>query len=149
MPKIEIDSYYDIRCSNCGMSRSTDIDGGRGMMTDKGLLQKTAYREGWVSRGGKTLCPACAKDVLAHRNPKSSRSHMLFRCRLHDAKMRRNARKVREAMPDGTSRLFCYGYTDAEYEGDVFIPECDNCPNNAKFAQDEFDRILGKRVIRE
>ena len=149
MAKIEIDSFYDIRCSNCGLSRSTDIDGGLGMMTDKGQLQKAAYREGWISRNGQTLCPVCAKDVLSHRNRKSPRSHMLCRCPLSDARMRRNARKVRETMPDGTSRLFCYGYTDPMYEGDVFIPECENCPNNAKFAQEEVDRMLGKGANRE
>lgn len=67
--KIQIDTYHDITCQECGMSWSTDfnantqrMDGsGMGMNPSKSGLSRLAYRSGWKCRDGKTLCPECLK----------------------------------------------------------------------------------------
>lgn len=56
---IHIDTYFDVTCSECGKSRSTDF--GFGMEIYKNRLLRLAYRDGWKCKGGKTLCPICAK----------------------------------------------------------------------------------------
>lgn len=56
--KIKIDTYFDVTCSHCGRSRSTDFE--RGMETKKTVLSKLAYREGWKCIQGNTYCPECA-----------------------------------------------------------------------------------------
>lgn len=57
--KIHIETYFDVTCSECGKSRSTDFE--FGMETSKSRLSRLAYSEGWKCKGGKTLCPICAK----------------------------------------------------------------------------------------
>lgn len=56
--KIKLDTWYDVSCSRCAKSRSTDYE--RGMEQKKFILSKRAYAEGWKCRGGETLCPVCA-----------------------------------------------------------------------------------------
>lgn len=71
---IKIDAYFDITCEVCARSWSTDYNGfsmsnhasssgGMGMATNKQWLRKAAYAAGWKCKGGKTLCPECAKAV--------------------------------------------------------------------------------------
>lgn len=67
--KIKIDTWHDIRCDECKLYRSNDIDGGLGMEMDKKALRVYAKREGWKCRGGKTLCPSCAKKYSADKTP--------------------------------------------------------------------------------
>lgn len=58
MSKIQIDTWYDVTCHCCARSRSSDFE--KGMATSKTVLSKLAYREGWKSRNGVTLCPDCS-----------------------------------------------------------------------------------------
>lgn len=143
LAKLRIDTLYDISCDGCGVHRSTDCSGGLGMETSKGRLQKLAYKEGWIARNGKNLCPACAKAYLqiATRKTGSPRSHMLYPCMLPDPRLRKNARKTRETMPDGTTRLYCNGYKDPNLDGDVLLVVCRSCPNNVIRAQEDMDRL--------
>ncbi len=60
---LPVDAYYDITCSKCAKSRSTDFQ--MGMMTSKPTLQKYAQSEGWQHINGKTYCPECAKALLS------------------------------------------------------------------------------------
>ncbi len=57
--KIKIDTYFDVTCTQCAKSRSTDYE--QGMETSKSILSKLAYSEGWKCLNGKTLCPICAR----------------------------------------------------------------------------------------
>jgi hypothetical protein len=66
MSKIKLDAYYDVSCQHCGKSRSADYE--KGMEMSKELLSKKAYSEGWKCIGGKTLCPACARQKIIHQN---------------------------------------------------------------------------------
>lgn len=59
--KIRIDTYYDLTCDSCARSRSTDFE--KGMETQKGLLMKIAYAEGWKCVMGETLCPDCIRRL--------------------------------------------------------------------------------------
>ena len=60
MKKIQIDAYYDVTCSHCGKSRSTDYQ--QGMEMNKSRLSKLAYKEGWKCKNERTLCPECVKN---------------------------------------------------------------------------------------
>lgn len=53
-----IDTYYDLTCTECAKSRSTDYE--KGMETRKDLLLKYARTEGWRCISNKVLCPSCA-----------------------------------------------------------------------------------------
>ena len=66
MGKIKIDTWYDLRCDNCCLARSTDF--GLGMERRKGVLQHDAYMEGWSCRDGRTLCPKCALTARKSKN---------------------------------------------------------------------------------
>lgn len=144
MAKIRITTLYDIICDGCRTSWAESYNDGMGHYSDKGCLQRDAYREGWISRNGKTYCPECAAEYAKEQERKRSsqpRSHMKNPCAYADPKFRKNAKKTRETMPDGTNQLFCYGYTNPCYDGDVFTPECAHCPNNVIFAQEIIDKI--------
>ena len=56
---MKIDTYYDITCSCCARSRSTDFE--HGMHFSKPLLAKHAKREGWGEDSVTKLpiCPDC------------------------------------------------------------------------------------------
>ena len=66
MKSLRIDKYFDITCSVCGFSRSTDYE--RGFETNPSRLRKLAKAEGWKSVLSEatddgtegTLCPSCA-----------------------------------------------------------------------------------------
>jgi hypothetical protein len=53
-----IDTYYDLTCSVCAKSRSTDYE--MGMETRKDILLKHAHSEGWQCID-KLLCPDCVR----------------------------------------------------------------------------------------
>ena len=53
-----IDTYYDLTCSCCAKSRSTDFE--MGMETQKARLVKYARAEGWRCIQNKLFCPDCA-----------------------------------------------------------------------------------------
>lgn len=61
--KIRLDTYYDVTCDSCARSRSTDFE--MGMETEKSILAKRAYSEGWKCIIGKTLCPECVRKKRA------------------------------------------------------------------------------------
>lgn len=75
MPRIHIETYYDIGCDHCGRHWSTDFNyserrmnilpeaDGMGMEINKKRLYRAAIKSGWRHRGGKTLCPDCAKEL--------------------------------------------------------------------------------------
>ena len=55
---MQIDVYYDVTCSLCGRSRSTDFY--FGMAESRQLLRKQAKKEGWgTAKDGCAICPAC------------------------------------------------------------------------------------------
>ncbi len=58
---LKIDTYYDITCTCCGRSRSTDFDKGMWMF-EKPILRKAAEKEGWKFKNGLNLCPICARQ---------------------------------------------------------------------------------------
>lgn len=67
----EIETYYDIGCSECTKHRSTDFS--FGMETSRKALRRRSKHEGWVFVEGRgTLCPECARkpyDAALDREP--------------------------------------------------------------------------------
>lgn len=58
----KVDRYFDVTCSVCGRSLSTDF--GRGMAISPAMARKWAKEEGFSCKNGRTVCRDCAKASL-------------------------------------------------------------------------------------
>lgn len=58
----KVDRYFDVTCSVCGRSLSTDF--GRGMAISPAMARKWAKEEGFSCKNGRTVCRDCAKALL-------------------------------------------------------------------------------------
>ena len=59
---LKVDRYFDITCSVCGRSLSTDF--GRGMAPSAAMARKWAREEGFSCKHGRTVCRDCAGTSL-------------------------------------------------------------------------------------
>ena len=57
--QIKVDTYYDIRCEECGRHLSTDFH--RGLAETRLQAVKWALQENFKVIDGKTLCPHCVR----------------------------------------------------------------------------------------